>query len=359
MGKSTNDFKFVYNADIALTKLDFKAKKHSIGDEKNWGDISVKTNNNTLTITIKADRHGDEKPAKFYKNFVGENTQHMIHTARGSNSPSKLNFAVEGTLYINQDEFEVCLGQGHYSSTNNWHLCSKSIEAKSDNKGGEIINENTKLEDQLYLDPSGSNSFKIKCVSQLSGSQDNEFILTIPDSKFETFEFNTSSAIVTIGQPYKEVTSSIKNGKGIITVKAGRHKSQTPAKWFNNNIGKGSTIASFTTDKKPSELNFAIKGNLRFSIDGKKYQISNVVIGQGSNIGLQNNWWLGGKEMKGINLPLLGGGILAVGIGISTAPFLFKSILNPNEMSINKVDIKKSGANLEELLPMILEEINQ
>ena len=229
MGKSTNEFKFIYTADIALTKLDFKAKNHSIGSDKNWENISVKTNNDTLTITIKADRDGNTKPAVFYKNFVNDDTQHMIHTASGSNKPDKLNFAVKGTLYINQNEFEVCLGQGHYSSTNNWHLCSKNIQAKDNNKGGEIISPNTKLEDQFYLEPSGNYTFKIKCVSQLSGSHNNEFVLSIPDAKFENFSFHTTNANITIGQPYKEVNTQIKNGKGIITIKAGRQKSKTPA----------------------------------------------------------------------------------------------------------------------------------
>lgn len=78
----------------------------------------------------------------------------MVHTLGGSNIPGKLNFAVKGTLTVNGHPFDVCLGQGHNSDGNNWHLASRSITADADNKNAEIGNG-------IRLEQDGSHAFDV------------------------------------------------------------------------------------------------------------------------------------------------------------------------------------------------------
>ncbi|MGB0521834.1 MAG: hypothetical protein ACPGJS_02680 [Flammeovirgaceae bacterium] len=351
MGKSKNDFVLEYQAEQALTTFNFQMTDHSIGNSKDWGGVSVKQKDKQLTITVEANRHGSKTPAEFYKNFVNGDTDHMIHTEKGSNSPDKLNFAVAGVLTINSDTYEICIGQGHYGATNNWHMCSKSIQAQSNNKGGELLADHTPLADQFFLDPSGSHTFKVKNVSQLSGSHDNEFELSLGSGSFEQFDFELESASVTVGQAFKGVEASYKEGTGTITVKAGRHKTKAVAKWFKDELDGGPAIASYTSDKTPDELNFAIKGILTIKVAGTVYKIKDVVIGQGSNIGLQNNWWLGGPSMIGTTVPVLGGGLVMYKQILPPRAVFCKSILSTNEMSLNILNVLGEVSSVDEITP--------
>lgn len=350
MSKTDNTFKLNFKADIELTKLDFKLADYNIENPKdNWKGFQVERKGKTLIITVKAYRHKHTGPATFYKKSVDYDTNCMIHTAGGSNSPDELNFAVKGTLYINDERFDVCIGQGNHVATNNWHFCSPAIQAKDNNKGGVLYSPKQSATTQLYLDPSGNYSFNILCVRQLSGLHNNEFLLSFGNEKLDNFSFNVTDSKVTIGQPYDGVTTSIQNGKGQLIIKAGRSKSKVPAKWFAHEINKGSAIASFTGKQLPDELNFAIKGTLQFSLAGKQYTIKNVLIGQGSNQHIMNNWWFGGALMKGVNLPVLGGGLITLAIGIPPQAFLVKSILNTNEMSMQAIAINDHSKELEHL----------
>ena len=54
----------------------------------------------------------------------------------------------------------------------------------------------------------------------------------------------------------------------------------------------------------PEELNFAFKGNMSFTFNGKTYSGENVVLAQGSNKH-GSNWWIGGPDMSP-HLPLQG-----------------------------------------------------
>ena len=93
--------------------------------------------------------------------------------------------------------------------------------------------------------------------------------------------------VVTTGQPWQGLsTEGGTPGSPLeITAKAGRHKSDPPATWFNQRsallLGYG------LEDSKPEELNFAFSGNL--VINGTSYPI---YLGQGSDL-LGNDWWLG------------------------------------------------------------------
>ncbi|MBL4703439.1 MAG: hypothetical protein JKY54_02900 [Flavobacteriales bacterium] len=283
-------------------------------------------------------------------------SENMIHTANGSNVPSKLNFAVIGTLTINDDEFEVCLGQGHYDTTNNWHLCSTSIEAKENNKGGMLSTDGKPLNEQFYLSPSGTSGFDIQEVSQLSGEHDNEFKLEIPDENIDSIGFKLNDATVTIGQPFGGVETKVEAGQGIINVIAGRSKSDRVATWFNSKLGKGSCISSFAITDTPSELNFAIIGTLTFTSNGKNYEVLDYVLAQGANPPVQNNWWLGGPQMIGFKFPFFGGALGMPSLLNPPKGIVCWSILNTNEMKMVIVGVDKEGQPLYESVGELIKE---
>ena len=84
-------------------------------------------------------------------------------------------------------------------------------------------------------------------------------------------------------------------------IKADREGDGNVANWFKEHVSPGRTIACDSYDEWPEKLNFAIMGNLEITLlDEKntKIQIRNVVIAQGHNARLRNNWWLGGPEFE-------------------------------------------------------------
>jgi len=121
------------------------------------------------------------------------------------------------------------------------------------------------------------------------------------------FSFTETSHSVTKGQPYKPGTSGMdKPGQGVIVVNAGRSKSEDVAKWFMGNVGSGQTLACDSKGSAPRELNFAVLGTLTLELSGQSQIVcEDVVIGQGS-FGLNNNWWMGGKNMSGAHLSITG-----------------------------------------------------
>lgn len=118
------------------SKISFIYRDHRITDGQEWGGVAVNGGN----IIIKAGRHKSVEPAVWFNSIVEKNYKHMIHTVGGENIPEELNFAVLGTLTIDDISFEVCIGQGSRDSTdeNNWHIASRSLWADSDAKNGMI-----------------------------------------------------------------------------------------------------------------------------------------------------------------------------------------------------------------------------
>jgi len=133
-----HDNEFDLNPKTNINKVSFKFNgEYVITDGQPFGGVS---SDEKGKIIIKAGRKGSEKCAKWFNDFVASNYANMIHTCGGDNIPKELNFAVKGTLTIDGDNFEVCIGQGHRSSTgeNNWHFASKSVVADSDAKNGTL-----------------------------------------------------------------------------------------------------------------------------------------------------------------------------------------------------------------------------
>lgn len=149
-----NDINF--NKGRGITTLGFVYSNEYIVSEGQPFDTKIDVNekNNKTIITIKAGCHGTKECAEWLKKYVGEDDIHMVHTLGGDSSPDKLNFAIKGQLTINGHKFDVCIGQGHNSSGNNWHIASVSIEADADNK-------NCEIGDGIRMTQDGSHGFEL------------------------------------------------------------------------------------------------------------------------------------------------------------------------------------------------------
>jgi hypothetical protein len=82
----------------------------------------------------------------------------MIHTLGGDHIPKELNFSIKGKLSINDTVFDICLGQGHTDSKNNWHLASPDINSDTNGKNGVIGGK-------YRLSQDGSHSLIVQVVS--------------------------------------------------------------------------------------------------------------------------------------------------------------------------------------------------
>jgi len=136
--------------------------------------------------------------------------------------------------------------------------------------------------------------------------RDNEFDLSMTGMSEMTFTIKDHN--IHSGQPWKGISKIDSDSSGTckIHVMAGRKGSEGTAKWFKEKVAGGSAAGCSTTDLMPKELNFAFIGDMTFKHGGKTYTGTDIVIGQG-HFGAQNNWWVGGKNMSGITVPVLGG----------------------------------------------------
>ncbi|MBU1619344.1 MAG: flagellin [Gammaproteobacteria bacterium] len=160
---SKNQVIFSFTGQAADQNIGFAVTDSRIKKNKaiNSDNISVSGAKGKLTITVDVSRSGNEDVANWYKDFVREDTHHMVHTASGSNSPDKLNFAVKGTLIIGDQGYEICIGQGHYVTTNNWHMAGKAISARANNKSAYLDNI-------YFITTSGSSQFNIADANTIS-----------------------------------------------------------------------------------------------------------------------------------------------------------------------------------------------
>lgn len=133
----------------------------------------------------------------------------------------------------------------------------------------------------------------------------NEFYFSTPNLS-QPFHFVLKDYKVTAGQPYGGVSSSIDTNKhyAYIYVNAGRKKSDLVAYWFLRRIEPGAALGSGATNAKmPAELNFGIMGDLTISAGETTLVCRDVVFGQGSQVILGNNWWVGGRHMTLVDKP--------------------------------------------------------
>ncbi len=133
-----HDNEFNFNPQQNIYSVVFKFSDYIVTYGQPWGGVT----SDGGKITVKAGRKGSKECAEWFKDYVSSDFSNMIHTVGGHNLPDNLNFAIKGTLTFDNQDFEICLGQGHRESTgeNNWHLASKSIVADPDAKNGVLKN---------------------------------------------------------------------------------------------------------------------------------------------------------------------------------------------------------------------------
>jgi len=105
------------------------------------------------------------------------------------------------------------------------------------------------------------------------------------------------------------VTSNLdKPGQGALSVHltSNRSGSKNVAKWFMGNVGSGQTLVCDSKGSAPDKLNFAVLGTMTLQLAGQSPIVcEDIVIGQG-HFGVNNNWWMGGKNMSGAHVSLTG-----------------------------------------------------
>lgn len=127
-------------------------------------------------------------------------------------------------------------------------------------------------------------------------ARDNYLYFSCPN--ITNFSFTLEDKSITSGQPWDAFSTYYDSNGGRIYVRAGRKGSQGVATWFRNNLNGGQALGINSGGVTfPSELNFAFKGTLSFTLQGKTYNLKNTIIGQG-HFNTTNNWWIGGEEWK-------------------------------------------------------------
>ncbi|CAG9297059.1 hypothetical protein [Celerinatantimonas diazotrophica] len=136
---TVHDNEFLFEAQTSDIEISFTyGNDYIVSDGQPFDGVTTKSANNELTITVKAGRHGTSRCADWFNSSVDGVYSRMIHTLGGDNKPKELNFAIKGVLVINGTSFNICLGQGHHDSNNNWHLASDKMTADENAKNGTL-----------------------------------------------------------------------------------------------------------------------------------------------------------------------------------------------------------------------------
>ncbi|MFM2486596.1 hypothetical protein [Celerinatantimonas yamalensis] len=134
-----HDNEFLFEAQPSDLAISFTyGNDYIVSDGQPFDGVTTKSVSDVLTITIKAGRHGTSRCADWFNSSVDGDYSRMIHTGGGDNKPHDLNFAIKGVLDINGTSFNICLGQGHQGSKNNWHLASDKLTADENAKNGTL-----------------------------------------------------------------------------------------------------------------------------------------------------------------------------------------------------------------------------
>ena len=114
-------------------------------------------------------------------------------------------------------------------------------------------------------------------------------------------QFDETSHSITDGQPYDGVSTVHDH---TLDVRAGRQGSSEVADYFNAGItGENALGLSTTSDTHlPSELNFAVFGNLSVTIDDTTRECQEIRLAQGHKFAA-NNWWIAGTKCGFVDNP--------------------------------------------------------
>ena len=111
-------------------------------------------------------------------------------------------------------------------------------------------------------------------------------------SPVQSVQFHETSHSITQGQPYEGVFTL----GYYLDVRAGRHESEEVAHDFNAGITPDNALGLSTLGTPlPSELNFAVFGNMSVTIDDATRVCLDMRIAQGHYAG-KNNWWIAGTK---------------------------------------------------------------
>ena len=93
---------------------------YSISADQPWGGVTdCQSERITCTITVAAGRHRTSEVSQWFQ--LRTDAAGMCSTDCGSWPPSELNFAINGSLQIEADSYQLALGQGSTDGgTNNW-----------------------------------------------------------------------------------------------------------------------------------------------------------------------------------------------------------------------------------------------
>lgn len=112
--------------------LDFVEKEHSIKNNDDYGSTTMSGH----TLTVNANRHGDDDVASDFSTYIG-GKGHCTACMSHDEFPDDLNFAVNGTFTITlpdgrQYSNTVAVAQGHNAgSHNNWWIGGKQMYGKA------------------------------------------------------------------------------------------------------------------------------------------------------------------------------------------------------------------------------------
>ena len=129
-------------------------------------------------------------------------------------------------------------------------------------------------------------------VTPLAG--DSVTLAGIVGDCVQSVYFDETSYSITDGQPYEGVISNVDGC--MLDVRAGRHGSSQVADDFKAGITANNALGLMTQYATlPSELNFAVFGNLSVTIDDTTRDCQEIRLAQGHHSDY-NNWWLAGTN---------------------------------------------------------------
>ena len=112
------------------------------------------------------------------------------------------------------------------------------------------------------------------------------------ESPVQSVQFDETSHSITQGQPYEGVSTL----GYYLDVRAGRHESEFVAQDFNAGLTPDNAWGlDIWSDTLPSELNFAVFGNLSVTINDVTRVCPEMRIAQG-HTPAENNWWIAGTQ---------------------------------------------------------------
>lgn len=132
--------------------------------------------------------------------------------------------------------------------------------------------------------------------------QHNRFLLQMMEG-VSNLKMVITDHCVSSGQPWENTPDIIQKSGNTweIDVQAGRHGTDTVAQWFKSKISGGDAIGCSSNDALPAKLNFAFTCILSFDYQNRHCELRDVQIGQGHNSKLENNWWIGSRNIKKVS----------------------------------------------------------